>query len=529
MSRPSSSCQSIKEPEFDDLDAVIRNFDATRPLEVLNLLVKTIGENVMEALRTGDFRAAEEHQTSLIECLEERRNTYQVAFNEYDTQELLAEILSQQGRLQEHDEIHLRLIKTSPSLKELEEDVEQSEHQSRSCKALAASRLRQYSTSNDANLLNDASLMARRSFDIRRKLLQKTNHTDPLFENIVRLLVKILQRQDKTVEAGVYHKLYLSEAEDKPPSPPPTPPGSGLRIKSSSSRPSIDIDEPVNGVTPLVLAIHRRDNSHIEYLLNRGADPEMICRGMKPLRHAVCHRLPKAAELLCQYKPDLDLEECDGEGRTVLALAAEEGDRDMIDALAELGASVEAPSKHSRTPLMLAAGNGHVSAVKTLISKVRDCQDIDSDGWNSLHYAVHGNGGKKVIQLLIDAGISVDSQCKNGESALHIAVKLHDNDMKRRENLEALFTNNANINLADGAGNRPVSVAVESDYVEVAELLFQRGATYDRKPPSSLERQTMELVKRYQNPRDKTRRDSSSTTASSSWFPRRRSSRNVQR
>ncbi|KAL9618493.1 MAG: hypothetical protein Q9160_006812 [Pyrenula sp. 1 TL-2023] len=532
MSRPASI---IEEAEIDNLDTVISNFDATRPREVLDLLVKTVEEHVGEAVRRGNFQAAEKHQISLIEYLEERRNAYRVAFDEYDAQESLAEIFRQQGRLQEHDEIHVRLIKPLMSLKELEDDVEQSEHQSRSYKALAASRLRQCSATGDVSLLKNASRMAKRSFEIRRQLLLKTKHVDPLFDDIVRLLVKILQRQSETVEAGVYIRLYLSEAEflsqaeDQPPSPPLTPVKSNSTGQTSQSRPSINIDEPVNGFTPLVLAIHRQDMAHFEHLLKEGADPEMICQGMKPLRHAVYHHLPNAAELLCQKEPDLDLEERDAEGRTVLALAAEGGDNEMVDALAELGASVEAPSKDGRTPLMLAAENGHVSAVKTLISKVQDCRETDSDGWNSLHYAVHKNGGQEVIQVLIDAGISVDSRCKNGETALHIAVQLHDDDDKRQENLETLFLNNANLNLADGAGNRPVSVAIESDYVEVAQILFERGAIYDRKPPSGLHKDMAELVKKHQNLRDKARRDSSGTTVSSSWFPRRRSSRNGQR
>lgn len=73
-----------------------------------------------------------------------------------------------------------------------------------------------------------------------------------------------------------------------------------------------------------------------------------------------------------------------------------------------MGAPTDGTSADGVTPLMHATQWGHYQVVALLLDKGADCQVYSSEGWTSLHYAVHGLGGGGLIHLLIERGIGVD-------------------------------------------------------------------------------------------------------------------------
>lgn len=500
--------------------------DEARPLETLNPLINNLSKHVADALHKDDLSIAERHQLQLIRGLVERRNVYGYEFDEYEAQYTLAHIYYRQERWLEHDAIHRQLLGTLDSLTsssaqsqgtEPSTDIKLLECQSRSFKSLAGSLLNQCHASKDRKHLDEARVMALRSVKLKKATLSEPNKPNTEFGDTVRQYMKILQEQENVVEVDTVRGVYFIHLEEKPLSPPLTPSETSSDRKFSTSSLLRDPNaEDKDGFTPLAFAIHRRQIERINYLLkDRGADPERKCQDKTPLMHAVHEHCTDAILILHECWPELNLEEEDSRGQTALVIAAEDGDCEMIEALVGLGARLDVPLADGRTPLMCAAGNGRVSAVNTLLRHGHDCHGTDSDGWNSLHYAVYKSGGREVIERLITAGISVDSCCEqSGETALHIAVKLCDKDPVRQENLETLLANGAGMNLEDGAGNTPVSVAVENELEDVAELFFEQGAIYNRKPPRGLHRSMKELLRKY-NQRAVPRRESSGTTSSS--------------
>ncbi|XP_007445460.2 myotrophin, partial [Python bivittatus] len=63
-------------------------------------------------------------------------------------------------------------------------------------------------------------------------------------------------------------------------------------------------------------------------------------------------------------------------GRKPLHYAADCGQLEILEFLLLKGADINAPDKHSITPLLSAVYEDHMSCVKLLLSKVRMCDSI---------------------------------------------------------------------------------------------------------------------------------------------------------
>jgi ankyrin repeat protein len=78
--------------------------------------------------------------------------------------------------------------------------------------------------------------------------------------------------------------------------------------------------------------------------------------------------------------------------------------------------------KIGRTPLSLAAGQGHESAVKLLLEKKgAEVDSKDSDGRTPLFWAA-GLGHESAMKLLLEKGAEVDSKDNNDWTPLSVAV-----------------------------------------------------------------------------------------------------------
>jgi len=120
-----------------------------------------------------------------------------------------------------------------------------------------------------------------------------------------------------------------------------------------------------------------------------------------------------------------------GELEDKLIKAAQEGHADVVRALLDKGADVNAKRRDGWTALMIAANNGHADVVHALLDKGADVNAKDNDGvtalmaaaGNNLNYNGSWNGHVDVIRALLDKGADVNAKMSDGWTASMIAAQ----------------------------------------------------------------------------------------------------------
>ena len=151
----------------------------------------------------------------------------------------------------------------------------------------------------------------------------------------------------------------------------------------------------------LLAAILAGQRRSIEFLLNRGADPNAWARGRV--------RLPRGAE-----------------GSPVFA-AAKQGDRQLIKDLKLHGANLDAASAErgmqGETPLLYAVSSRELSAARLLIEAGADVKHRNESGTTALIEAAALGGPEAVdfVKLLLSRGADPDARDNKGVSARDVA------------------------------------------------------------------------------------------------------------
>lgn len=286
----------------------------------------------------------------------------------------------------------------------------------------------------------------------------------------------------------------------------------------------VDVNAPGSGDTPALLWVVRRQNLALaEELIRAGADVNKPNGyGMRPLLLAIDNSDVAMVRLLLRSRADPTV--ADSTGEPALVRAAKIGDLDVVDALLDAGAAVDAVDTGFRqTALMAAARGGYAPVVKRLIergarvdtqtrtgptpkfsdpknSKASRGAGIQRGGWpdrgirepipgakTPLLYAAR-EGHIEVARLLLDAGAPIEQADADGVTPLLSAVL-----NEHAELASFLIDRGANVNASDWYGQTPLFCAVDVRNLDVsgasrdngidreafyrlAELLLMRGA-----------------------------------------------------
>lgn len=217
-----------------------------------------------------------------------------------------------------------------------------------------------------------------------------------------------------------------------------------------------------------------------EALLATGAEPNAPdLNGRTALQYAAEHNGSSAvavALLAAGADPGLD-PGLDHDGWTALHGAAKGGDVAVVQALLDAGADTGRRVRYrsgvdDRTPLHVAAGsNAHGDVISALVDAGADIEAATRHGWRPLHHAADTNGAR-VTAALVAAGANTAAATERGFTPLHLAARREDPLL-----VVALLEGGADQDARDGTGRRPLHWATRSAAV-VARLL-EGGAAVD--------------------------------------------------
>jgi uncharacterized protein len=217
----------------------------------------------------------------------------------------------------------------------------------------------------------------------------------------------------------------------------------GLTLGASPSRAQVPPSaSEVAAYKGLHAAAAKGDAAEIKRLVAAGADLNARDgHGRTPLMVAAHRKRIDAAKALIDAKADLNL--LDVQAYDVITIAAVIDDVEMVKlAIASGGNARAITSPYKGTALIAAAHLGHAEVVSALIAGKAPLDHVNNLGWTALiESIVLGNGGPR-----------------------HIAT------------LEALVKAGADVNLADGQGVRPLTLAKSRDYARMVEVLEKAGA-----------------------------------------------------
>ena len=151
-------------------------------------------------------------------------------------------------------------------------------------------------------------------------------------------------------------------------------------------------------------------------------------------------------------------------------------DRVAARALIDAGADVNALEGDRYDLLTIAAVLDDVEMVKLALASGADAALVTSPYQGTAWIAAAHLGHVAVVEALIAGQASLDHVNNLGWTALIEAIVLGDGGPRHAAIVGALLAAGADVNLADGTGTRPLSLARRRGYGAIARLLEGVGA-----------------------------------------------------
>jgi ankyrin repeat protein len=244
-------------------------------------------------------------------------------------------------------------------------------------------------------------------------------------------------------------------------------------------------------------AVAENNEPEVRRLLSVGADVNTkdSISDTTPL-HVACSRdHSQVVQALLEHGADIEAKTVFD--KTPLIVASVMGSSKAVKQLLENGADIEAKDNEWCAPLHWACRSNHLAVVVELLENGADIEAKGSDGKTPLHWACLNYHVAVVIELLgHGAGIDADNDSKgatsilgkrksrgadtegkdhHGDTSLHLAIEL--------PVVKVLLSGGANILAANNVGLLPIHQAVLSGNPEVANYLLQQLYATTRRLP----------------------------------------------
>ena len=166
----------------------------------------------------------------------------------------------------------------------------------------------------------------------------------------------------------------------------------------------------------------------------------------------------------------------DADGNTWLHYAVNGNcSKEVLQAVIDLGADVNATNKHNETALILASHRGNADAMNVLLDTGVDANTVDVKGDTLLHKAIHKDVKLETLQAIIDHGADVNATNKDGATALILACNIG-----QRIPVEVLLTAGADTTIADASGDTCLHKLFQRECdQETLQMLLDYGIPVD--------------------------------------------------
>ena len=169
-------------------------------------------------------------------------------------------------------------------------------------------------------------------------------------------------------------------------------------------------------------------------LLQNGADPNQPLQGMRPLHRAV--------------------------------RASHDASEEIVRMLLEAGADPSITDEEGITPLVLAARMNNVGAVRALVERWRNHDDMN----RALHMAAR-YGHHEIVMILLENGADVNHRSGSWATPLH-----ESSERAYTDTIRLLLDRGADTRLRNRAGETALHIAAGYDILDSVRLLLERGA-----------------------------------------------------
>lgn len=215
------------------------------------------------------------------------------------------------------------------------------------------------------------------------------------------------------------------------------------------------------------------DNQFLDMLLSMELDINALdINGMSPIFYAAIFN--QAITVIFLLKRDADDDIVLDNGNNVFLVAAENGSKDVIEALISMGLDINYTNFINETALHLAIKSGDLNTILSLLKHGIDT-NINSKHGTVLHEAVAINS-PEIISFLMLYGVNSNLLDRNGNNAFHrLAMTLGHIEVKQ-QCIDLLIKYGCDINKKNKDGNTAMHFAASVQDKYIMKALVHSGA-----------------------------------------------------
>lgn len=169
----------------------------------------------------------------------------------------------------------------------------------------------------------------------------------------------------------------------------------------------------------------------------------------------------------------------DKKGKSYLHKAVYYDAQDLIKALLDKGADINIIDMYGETPLHQAVRTKNTMIARFLINNKASLEIKDKEGRTPLLLACSGKFDKRMIELLVEKGASINTLNKRGNSILHELIDKADTRKwgrrSTRDMLKFLIDKGANKNIKNTLGLTPLQTAERKGYLDISMVFYKSG------------------------------------------------------